>query len=99
MAGKVRADGVRCALAGDLRRVHGEQGDGGAAKKSGRPTERPVTAALYLLRAKQIGLTIADMEQLEEGMVYELMAEMANDEAQSKGAYRQVATQKDFDKF
>ena len=39
------------------------------------------------------------MEQLEEGMVYELMAEMANDEAQSKGAYRQVATQKDFDKF
>jgi len=37
------------------------------------------------------------MDELSEGMIYDLITEMANDN--SPEAYRQVATQADFDKF
>lgn len=38
-----------------------------------------------------------DMDQLDEGMVFDLIIESANDNASD--SYREVATQADFDKF
>jgi hypothetical protein len=49
------------------------------------------------LRAKQLGLTLEEMEELDEGMIFDMITESANDnEADS---YKQLATQADFDKF
>ena len=58
-----------------------------------------MTTALYLLRAKQIGLNLWEMEAMEEGMVLDLLAESANDRAAEDGEYRQLATQQDFDRW
>ena len=58
-----------------------------------------MTTALYLLRAKQIGLNLSEMEAMEEGMVLDLLAESANDRAAEDGEYRQLATQQDFDRW
>lgn len=52
---------------------------------------------MYLLRSKQLGLTLDEMDQLDEGMVYDLLTESGNDNAAD--SYREVATQSDFDKF
>lgn len=50
-----------------------------------------------MLRAKQIGLTIDEMEILDEGMIFDMIVESANDaEADS---YQELATQADFDNF
>lgn len=54
-----------------------------------------MTTALLMLRAKQIGLTIDELEEMEIGFVYDIFTEHANDNAD----YRQLATQEDFDKF
>lgn len=58
-----------------------------------------MNTALYLLRAKQIGLSLSEMDVMEEGMVLDLLAESANDRAAEDGAYRQIATQQDFDRW
>jgi hypothetical protein len=47
------------------------------------------------LRAKQIGLTIADMDQIDIGMVNDMAIEENNDHCK----YNQLADQNDFDKF
>lgn len=62
-------------------------------------TERPLTTGLFLLRCVQMGLSIADLEFLTIGMVYDMMIEQANDGV--KDAYDNVrmATQEDFDNF
>jgi len=54
-----------------------------------------MTIGLYLLRAFQIGLHMADLEALSYGQVIDMMTESANDEAK----YNQLATQADFDRF
>lgn len=54
-----------------------------------------MTISLYMLRAFQIGLTMADLEQLNYGDVMDIMVEAANDSAE----YKEVATQADFDRF
>lgn len=54
-----------------------------------------MTTALFLLRAVQVGLHIADLEALEFGDVIDITTESANDNAE----YRQVANQSDFDRF
>ena len=56
-----------------------------------------MNSALYLLRAKQLGLSIADMEQIDESIVFDMMVESANDYADE--SYVQLATQSDFDRF
>ena len=66
-------------------------------KKRHRPTDRPITTALYLLRAKQLGLTIDEMEQLDEGMIFDMITEKGNDEESE--SYNEIATQDDFDRF
>jgi len=52
---------------------------------------------LYLLRAKQLGLSLQEMEELEEGMILDMITESLNDEASDD--YQQLATQEDFDRF
>ena len=54
-----------------------------------------MTTALYLLRCVQLGLSVADLELLEIGMVFDLFTEAANDDCD--WAYQ--ATQTDFDRF
>ena len=54
-----------------------------------------MNTSLYLLRAKQAGLTLSELDELEEGDVYGIFIESANDsEADS---YAELATQADFD--
>lgn len=50
-----------------------------------------------MLRAKQLGLTLDEMEQLEEGVIYDMITESLNDMAED--AYTELATQEDFDRF
>lgn len=48
-----------------------------------------------MLRCFQIGLRLADLEQLDVGDVYDMLTEQGNDSCD----YQQVATQDDFDRF
>ncbi len=54
-----------------------------------------MNTAVYFLRAKQMGLTIKEMEEMTVGFLIDLITEGANDEYK----YQEVATQADFDKF
>ena len=54
-----------------------------------------MTLALFLLRAIQMGLTIADLDCLEYGTVLDMMTESSNDSCE----YTPLANQEDFDKF
>ena len=67
------------------------------AKKRSRPTEREVNTAVFLLRAKQMGLTLSELDELDEGTVMDMIIESGNDLCDDE--YRQVATQEDFDSF
>lgn len=54
-----------------------------------------MNTALFLLRCVQLGLSMADLELLDIGMVFDMFKESANDDYE----YQEVATQDDFDKF
>ncbi len=54
-----------------------------------------MNTAVYALRAVQLGLTLNDIEQLEEGMIVDMMIESSNDGYN----YSQLATQEDMDGF
>lgn len=54
-----------------------------------------MTLGLFLLRVAQMGLTTADLDNLESGTVYDMMTESSNDDHD----YKVVASQEDFDKF
>ena len=54
-----------------------------------------VTTALFVLRAVQLGLSVADLDSLEYGAVIDLMTESGNDSEK----YLEVANQDDFDRF
>ena len=60
-----------------------------------RNIDRESTAALFLLRAVQLGLSLSDLDLLTVGMVWDMYIESANDECE----YSEIATQDDFDKF
>ena len=60
-----------------------------------RPSSREESTALILLRCTQIGLSMADLEELTLGMVYEILAEKHNDSYE----YEELATQEDIDNF
>lgn len=55
-----------------------------------------MTTALFLLRATQVGVSIAELELLTIGMVNDMYIEYAND---YEGEYETVATQEDIDAF
>lgn len=69
--------------------------DVGIQKKSKGVSERPLTTGLFLLRCTQMGLSMSDLELLDVGMVYDMLVEHGNDDAE----YDTVATQADFDRF
>lgn len=54
-----------------------------------------MTVGLYMLRCFQIGLRMADLEELNYGDVLDMMIEHGNDDCE----YQALATQADFDRF
>lgn len=60
-----------------------------------RPSSREITTPLFLLRCVQLGLSMADLDLLTMGMIYDMFTEQANDEEK----YEEQATQSDFDRF
>lgn len=54
-----------------------------------------MNTAVYLLRAAQLGLSMNDLENMEEGLVVDMMTESVNDTAE----YHQMASQEDMDRF
>ena len=54
-----------------------------------------MTTALFLLRCKEIGLTLQELDQLSTGLVFDIFTERGNDSAE----YDYIATQEDFDRF
>lgn len=75
--------------------MDGFHGSYGRAKKKVRDTERPFTTALFLLRCKEIGLTMADLDELTVGMIFDIFAEKSNDSWE----WDEIATQEDIDAF
>lgn len=61
-----------------------------------RPTDRPMTTPLFLLRCVQLGISIRDLDLLTIGLVNDMYAENGNDDY--KG-YKELTTQEDFDRF
>lgn len=55
-----------------------------------------MNTAVFMVRAKQTGLTLAEMEQLEEGFIIDMIIESGND---NYDGYNEIAEQKDFDNF
>lgn len=49
-----------------------------------------------MVRAKQTGLSLAEMDELEEGFILDMIIETGND---NFDGYREVANQTDFDSF
>lgn len=49
-----------------------------------------------MVRAKQTGLSLSEMDELEEGFITDMIIETGND---SYDGYKEVASQKDFDSF
>lgn len=49
-----------------------------------------------MVRAKQMGLTLTEMDELEEGFITDMIIETGND---NYDGYKELATQKDFDSF
>lgn len=49
----------------------------------------------YLLRCKQLGLTLDELDYISSGMVWDMMTERANDDIE----YPIVAGQKEFNEF
>lgn len=64
-------------------------------KKVERATTRTFTTGLYMLRAKQLGLSFSELESITAGDVYDMIIEQQNDDYK----YPYKATQADFDKF
>lgn len=54
-----------------------------------------MTLGLFLLRAAQLGLSMADLDSLEAGTITDMMIEAANDGCE----YSTLASQDDFDRF
>lgn len=95
MARRFRLNGVCERFGRNHKRVPGTDGNNKQVKKRGKPTEREINTAVYFLRAKQIGLSFAEMEDLSVGFVTDLIIEGNNDQCE----YKTLASQDDFDKF
>ena len=59
-------------------------------------TTREMTTAVLLLRAAEVGISIADLDLLTIGMLNDIFIEKFND---SEGEWEDVATQEDIDTF
>lgn len=56
-----------------------------------------MNTALFMLRAKQIGLSLDEMNRLDYGTVLDMFIESANDSHGDE--YTVIASQEDFDAF
>ena len=54
-----------------------------------------MTTALFLLRCTELGLSMEDLDYLTIGMVNDMFTEKSNDNYD----WKEVATQRDMDKF
>ena len=54
-----------------------------------------MTVGLYILRAKQAGFTIAELDEIDRGDFLDVLTESSNDNYH----YPILATQDDFDRF
>lgn len=58
-------------------------------------TTRKMTIGLFLLRCKELGLSINELENIDYGLVEDMLTEKNNDSYD----YPYKATQEDFNKF
>ena len=54
-----------------------------------------MTTGLFMLRCKELGLNINELDQMDFGLVLDMLTEKGNDSHN----YPYKATQKDFDRF
>ena len=54
-----------------------------------------MTTALFLLRCKQVGFTLDEIDNLSAGQIFDVFTESKNDNED----YAQLATQDDFDRL
>lgn len=54
-----------------------------------------MNTAVFMVRAKQTGLTLSEMDEIEEGFIMDMIIETGNDNYE----YKEVANQDDFDNF
>ena len=54
-----------------------------------------MSTALFLLRCTEVGLSMADLDELSVGMVNDMCVEKSNDNYD----WKEIASQEDFDKF
>ncbi len=54
-----------------------------------------MNTAVFVLRAIQLGLSLSELDELDEGFVLDMIIESANDQE----TYQRVASQSDFDSF
>ena len=66
------------------------------SKKKHRQTDRPMTTPLFLLRCKQLGLSMTELDLLTIGLINDMFTERENDEY---SGWNEVAGQADFDAF
>ena len=64
--------------------------------KKHRKTDRPMTTPLFLLRCKQLGLTLTELDMLTIGIINDMFTERENDDFDG---WTEVAGQADFDAF
>ena len=55
-----------------------------------------MNTAIYLLRCVQLGLSMSDLEQLDMGMIFDMMTERGNDDWDG---WAELATQEDINRF
>ena len=55
-----------------------------------------MNTAIYLLRCTELGLSMSDLEQLDMGMIFDMLTERSND---SWDGWVQLATQEDIDRL
>lgn len=65
------------------------------AKKLTRETTREPTGAAFMLRCATLGLSDEALNNMDIGMVYDMLIEQANDHAD----YPYKATQEDYEQF
>ena len=61
----------------------------------GRPIDRDMNTALFMLRAFELGIAVGDLQYLSVGMVFDMIIEKQND----KYDYPVLATQEDIDRL
>lgn len=54
-----------------------------------------MTTALFLLRCTEVGLSMADLDDISIGMVNDMFVEKSNDNYE----WKELASQEDFDRF